>query len=89
MVIVRVDPRVTGEYDPEPICRITRVVNSEGPAAGADPDVLIDYALSVQLRATRLGSGQGRTYTIVLGCHDRLGVSSTSTVVVTVPHDSR
>lgn len=89
MVIVRVDPHVTDEYDPEPACRISRVVSSEGPASGPDRDVIIDYALSVQLRATRLGSAAGRTYTIMLSCSDRLGVTSTSSVTVAVPHDNR
>lgn len=87
MVMVSVDPHVTDEFDPEPVCRITHVVNSEGPAEGPDPDVSIDYFLSVQLRATRLGSGPGRTYTLELSCSDKLGVTSVTDVVVTVPHD--
>jgi probable HAF family extracellular repeat protein len=61
MVIVSVDPHATDEYDPEPACRITSVVSSERPASGPDPDVIIDYALSVQLRAKRMGSAAGRT----------------------------
>jgi probable HAF family extracellular repeat protein len=89
MVTVSVDPHVTDEYDPEPLCRISRVINSERPATGPDPDVLIDYGLSVQLRAARLGSGSGRTYTIVLSCSDRLDVTSETTIVVAVPHDNR
>jgi hypothetical protein len=86
---VSVDPHVTDEYDPEPLCRISRVINSEGPASGPDPDVSIDYGLSVQLRATRLGTGPGRSYTIVLSCSDRLGVTSETNIVVAVPHDNR
>jgi probable HAF family extracellular repeat protein len=89
MVMVSVDPRVSDEYDPEPLCRISRVINSEGPASGPDPDVSIDYGLSVQLRATRLGTGPGRSYTIVLSCSDRLGVTSETNIVVAVPHDNR
>lgn len=89
MVWVSVDPHVTDEYDAEPLCRVTRVINSEQPATGPDPDVSIDYGLSVQLRATRRGSGPGRTYTIVLSCSDRLGVTSETNIVVNVPHDER
>jgi len=87
MVSVSVDPHVTDDYDPEPICRITQVVNSEGPLSGADPAVEITHFLSVNLRATRLGSGVGRTYTIKLSCTDALGVTSTTDVVVVAPHD--
>ena len=89
MVMVSVDPHVTDEYDPSPICRISSVINPEGPATGPDLDVSIDYFLSVRLRASRLGTGTGRTYTIKLSCTDGLGVSSVSDVVVTVPHDGR
>ena len=88
MVMVSVDPHVTDEFDPEPVCRITQVVNSERPASGPDPDVSIDYFLGVQLRATRLGSGSGRIYTLKLSCSDKLGATSTTDVVVTVPHDN-
>jgi probable HAF family extracellular repeat protein len=89
MVSVSIDPHVTDEYDPEPICRISQIVNSEGPQSGSDPDVEITYFLSANLRATRLGSGSGRTYTLKLSCTDALGVTSTTDVVVIVPHDSR
>jgi transposase len=88
MVAVSVDPHVTDEYDPEPICRISKVVNSEGPASGPDPDIEITYPLSVNLRATRLGSGTGRTYTLTLSCTDALNGTSTADVSVVVPHDS-
>ncbi|MGH9146642.1 MAG: hypothetical protein ACRD1Q_08035, partial [Vicinamibacterales bacterium] len=88
MVSVSVDPRVTDEYDPEPICRVSKVVNSEGPASGPDPDIEITHLMSVNLRATRLGSGPGRTYTLTLSCTDTLNVTSTADVSVVVPHDS-
>jgi len=86
MVSVSVDPHVTDEYDPEPVCRIVRVVNSQAPHAGPDPDVEITYHMSVNLRASRRGPGNSRTYTIKVGCTDALGVTSRSEVVVVVPH---
>lgn len=88
MVQVIVDPHVTDDYDPQPSCRIARVVNSEAPSSGPDPDVEITSFLSVNLRATRQGTGAGRTYTITVSCTDALNVTSTADVVVTVPHDS-
>ena len=88
MVPISVDPHVTDEYDPEAACRIVRVVNSQAaPHAGPDRDVEITGALSVNLRASRSGPGDGRTYTIKLGCTDALGVTSRSDVIVTVGHD--
>lgn len=88
MVTVWLDPHVTDAYDPEPICRITSVTNSEYSSSGPDPDVQITHLLSLNLRATRLGYGAGRTYTVNLTCGNYLGQTSTSSVVVTVPHDS-
>ena len=87
MVQVIIDPHATDNYDPQPFCRITKVVNSEGPASGPDPDVAITSFLSVSLRATRLGSGPGRTYAITVSCTDFLNATTTADVVVTVSHD--
>jgi len=61
MVQVIVDPHATDNYDPRPFCQISKIVNSEGPISGPDPDVVISSILSVSLRATRLGSGPGRS----------------------------
>jgi probable HAF family extracellular repeat protein len=88
MVPVVVYPYVTDLYDPEPVCRIVNVTNSEGPVTGPDPDVEITGALSVNLRAKRLGYNIGRTYTLALTCSNYFGQTSTATVVVRVPHDS-
>ena len=87
MVAVTVAPHATDAYDAAPICRIARVVNSEGPRSGLDRDVAITGPLSVNLRATRQGSGPGRSYTITLGCSDVLGAASMADVVVVAPHD--
>ena len=86
MVPVSIDPHVTDEYDPEPACRIVRVVNSQAPRVGPDRDVEITSALSVNLRASRRGPGETRTYTITVACTDSLGVTSRSQVAVVVPH---
>ena len=88
LVSVGVDPHVTDLYDPEPSCRITSVTNSEAPASGSDPDVAITGMLSVNLRAKRLGSNTGRTYTVSLRCTNYFGNASTASLTGTVPHDS-
>jgi hypothetical protein len=41
----------------------------------------------LELRAERLGSGSGRTYTIAVTCTDANGSAGTRSATVTVPHD--
>ena len=89
MVQVSANVAATDTYDVEVPCRIESVVNSEGPASGADPDVDINHQLSVLLRATRLGTGTGRTYTLNVTCTNYFGVSARTQLVVRVPHDRR
>jgi len=59
------------------------VSNNETGSADA---VVVD-AHHVLLRATRLGSGTGRIYTITIKCADGAGNTTSQTVTVTVPHD--
>lgn len=53
----------------------------------ANGDWQITGALTLSLRATRLGSGNGRIYTITVQATDAAGNSDTRTVTVSVPHD--
>jgi len=41
----------------------------------------------VQLLASRNGGGKGRVYSVEISCKDKLPLSSSTTVTVTVPHD--
>jgi enamine deaminase RidA (YjgF/YER057c/UK114 family) len=59
-------------------------VSSDEP--GAASDIVITGGI-VQLRATRLGSGNGRVYTIVSVASDVAGNTTTDTATCTVPHD--
>lgn len=59
-------------------------VSCNEPASG---DWQITGALTLSLRATRLGSGNGRIYTITVQATDAAGNSTTRTVTVSVPHD--
>ena len=65
-------------------CRIDSVTSNEPLAPG---DFVITGALTVQLRAERLGEGTGRIYAIAVRCTDTAGNSTHQTVTVTVPHD--
>lgn len=59
-------------------------VSCNEPASG---DWQITGPLTVSLRATRLGSGNGRVYTITVQASDAAGNSDTRKVTVSVPHD--
>jgi hypothetical protein len=71
--------------------RIVSVTSDEPENTVADGNTLNDIVISgdcksVQLRAERMGNGNGRVYTITLSVTDSAGNTSTATVKVTVPH---
>lgn len=70
---------VDEDGQPVPGCEIAEVGINEGDP---DNDVEVTGDLSLQLRASRSGAGDGRVYTIEVGC----GGSAAATTV-TVPHD--
>lgn len=70
--------------DSNPVCRITQITSNEPITA---TDAQITGNLTANLRAERLGSGTGRTYTLTVQCTDASGNSSTAGVTVSVPHD--
>jgi probable HAF family extracellular repeat protein len=88
MVPVSVSVSAIDNLDPAPVCTITNVTNSEAPTSGSDPDVQILDQFNLLLRADRLGTGIGRTYTITVGCHDLSANTATRQLTVSVPHDS-
>jgi hypothetical protein len=66
-----------------PACKLTSVTSNEPIASG---DTQITGNLTASLRAERLGSGSGRTYTLTVQCTDASGNNSLGTGTVTVPH---
>lgn len=88
LVPVTIAVTATDNMDPAPVCAIATVTSSE-PASSNEPDIEFTGALSVSLRAFRLGSGSGRTYTIAVRCIDDSGNSSTTDLLVLVAHDQR
>ena len=67
-----------------PSCKIVSVSSNE-PGAGQSQ---ITGPLTVNLQSDRLGTGNGRIYTIAVACTDAAGnTSSTKTTTVVVPHD--
>lgn len=88
MVPVTIAVVVTDNVDPSPVCAVTAVRSSE--PSGAVPDWDFDPGtLTVRLRASRAGQGDGRVYTIRVTCTDRSGNSSSESTTVLVPHDNR
>jgi hypothetical protein len=68
----------------QPACQISSVTCNE-PISSSDYAIVDAHHL--KLRADRLGSGNGRIYTITITCTDASGNSSDQAVAVTVPHD--
>ena len=83
MVDVTVNYNATDDWD-QPVCHINSVTSNE-PISSSDYAVIDAHHL--KLRAQRLGSGNGRIYTITITCTDTSGHSSNQTVEVKVPHD--
>jgi hypothetical protein len=65
-------------------CHISNVTSNETISSS---DYAIADAHHVLLSAERLGTGNGRMYTITVSCTDGSGNSATRTVTVSVPHD--
>ena len=85
MVTVTLNYSVTDNCN-QLACQISSVTSNE-PISSSDY-VIVDTH-HVKLRADRLGSGNGRTYTVTITCTDASGNSSNQAVTVTVPHDQR
>lgn len=71
--------------------RITKVTSDEPENSGGDGSTLNDIVIaadckSVQLRAERVGGGNGRVYTVTFEVTDVSGNVGTATTTVTVPH---
>jgi hypothetical protein len=88
MVPVTLIANAVDDYDPSPVSRIIEVRSNE-PQGSFAPDWEITGPLTVNLRAERLGSARGRTYTIVVECKDASGNASTGFVEVEVPRDRK
>ncbi len=76
--------------DSAPVCRIVSVSSNEPVNGLGDgdmaPDWIVTGALTVNLRAERSGTGNGRFYTITVFCTDATGNSAPGTAIVKVPH---
>ncbi len=89
MVPVTVDYTVADYCESAPACTLS-VSSNEGAVGGSgqtSPDWQVLNAHDVELRAERAGRGNGRLYTITIGCTDTLNLSASTTAVVSVPHD--
>jgi hypothetical protein len=64
---------------------------SNEPSQPGDPDIVVSSDDSggfvIQLRADRLGGGNGRVYTVSATATDNAGNSATATSTCIVPHD--
>ena len=70
---------------------IAKVTSDEADNSGGDGNTTHDIVIaadckSAQLRSERMGSGNGRVYTITFKVTDASGNVATATAKVTVPH---
>ena len=79
---------VTDDCDAAPACSLSVAVADSGGGINnaADSSMVLDDH-TVELRASRNGGGDGRVYTVEVSCKDKLPLSSSVEVTVTVPHD--
>jgi uncharacterized delta-60 repeat protein len=68
-------------------CFISAVHSNEGRLFPGEIDWQVNGPLTVNLRAARTGSGQGRLYTITVTCTTRSRSLVTGSAAVLVPHD--
>ncbi len=84
MVNVTINYNATDNCPGQPVCQISSVTSNE--PIGSSDYTIVD-AHHVNLTADRLGSGNGRIYTITVTCTDASNNSSSQVVTVSVPHD--
>jgi hypothetical protein len=91
MVPVDAKVNVSDNCDLDPVCQIISVVSNEPENGLGDgdtaPDSEITGDFTVDLRAERSGTGDGREYTITVECTDASGNTTTANTIVTVLHD--
>lgn len=94
MKTIVIDAVITDDTDLMPTFTIIDVTSDEPVDEPTDTDAVItapDWSILgddlVNLRAERMGDGDGRTYTITIEATDISGNTSQETVEVIVPHD--
>lgn len=89
MVPVTVAANVRDAVDALPFVRIVSVTSSEPINGTGDgdsaPDWVVTGPMSLELRAERAGTGNGRTYTIAVDCSDAAGNVTRGVTTVFVP----
>ena len=90
MVDITIDYTVAGACGAV-ACTIDSITSNEPENGPGDGDTAPDWQIvdnhHVRLRAERAGGGSGRVYTIHIVCTDPYGHTTSSSVVVNVPHN--
>lgn len=97
LVSINAAVQVSDLCDPNPAVELVSINSSEPDAKSGGKDSPEDIQgaafgtgdLEFLLRATRLGSGPGRVYTVTYRTKDASGNAATATAEVRVPHDQR
>jgi hypothetical protein len=90
MVPVTVRAATADQCSTTTVCTIAAVRSNEPMNGTGDGDMTPDWEvtgdLTVNLRAERAGTGNGRVYTMTVGCTDASAQRAAKNVTVTVPH---
>jgi len=84
--MVPISLQVTATGDPSPECRIDSATSNEPGIVTGEDDWVVTGSLTMDLRAERAGSGNGRVYTINVTCTNTSG-SVSRRISVNVPHN--
>lgn len=88
MTLTAIDYSVTDNCDAAPACSLSvTAADSGGGVDRLGDSFLVVDPHTVELQAARNGGGNGRTYSVQISCTDKLPLSGSTTVTVTVPHD--
>ena len=92
-VTVEATIKVSDNFDPNPTVTLVSVMSNEPDVGLGDGDMPNDIVIidddTIDLRAERSGTGDGRIYTITYRATDACGNTTEATATVTVPFDQR
>ncbi len=93
MIPVIINVITRDNCDPKPDSQIVKVSSNEPINGTGDsntsPDWEITGKLTLNLRAERSGTGNGRIYTVTVQCKDTAGNSVLRDIEILVPHDKK
>lgn len=93
MIPVIINVITRDNCDPKPDSQIVKVSSNEPINGTVDSNTSLDWEikgkLTLNLRAERSGTGNGRIYTVTVQCKDTAGNSVLRDIEILVPHNKK